>query len=128
MINYSDEWTDSAIRRLIKRLGPLLERQLDLYEADIRALCDSDELLRAAYELRTRTENIDKREQVSEIKPPLDGKEICAILGIEPGPLVGEYKAKLLDAVLTGELSDDKEAAREYLRRLAVDFESGSRG
>ena len=124
MINYSGEWTDAAIRRVIKRLGPLLPKQLDLYEADIRALNDAEKLLEAARELRKRIETIDEREQVSKIESPLNGREICERLGIEPGPLVGKYKAMLLDAVLSGELPDDKAAATEYLR----DFHSEGSG
>jgi len=118
MINYSGEWTDAAIRRLIKRLGPSLPKQLDLYEADIRALRESAELLDAARELRKRIETIDEREQVAKVESPLNGHEICELLGIEPGPIVGEYKAKLLDAVLTGEVANDKDAASEYLLKI----------
>jgi len=123
MINYSGEWTDAAIRRLIKRLGPSLSKQLDLYEADIRALRDSSELLEGARELRKRIETIDEKEQVARIESPLNGHEICKLLGIKPGPIVGEYKSKLLDAVLSGELADDKAAARVYLIRLSEDDE-----
>ena len=121
MINYSDEWTDAAIRRLIKRLGPLMPRQFDLYEADIRALTDADELLASARELRSRIEAIDEKEQVAKIESPLDGREICALLGIRPGPMVGKCKAKLLDAVLSGEISNDKDAATKYLHQLVQD-------
>jgi len=118
MINYSGEWTDAAIRRLIKRLGSSLPKQLDLYEADIRALRDSHELLDGAQELRKRIETIDEREQVAKIESPLNGHEICELLDIKPGPLVGEFKAKLLEAVLSGELPDDKEAAKELVLKL----------
>jgi len=118
MINYSGEWTDAAIRRLIKRLGSSLPKQLDLYEADIRALRDSGELLDAAYQLRKRIETIDEKEHVAKVESPLNGHEICELLGIKPGPLVGKYKAKLLDAVLSGELRHDKAAASGYLLRL----------
>ena len=121
MINYSDEWTDAAIRRLIRRLGPLLPKQLDLYEADIMALCDSDQLLQAARSLRARIENIDRKEQVAKIKPPLNGHEICKLLNIEPGPLVGRLKTQLLDAVITGQIENTKEAATEFLHRLYSD-------
>ena len=121
MINYSEEWTDAAIRRLIKRLGQSLQKQLDLYEADIGALTGSQKLLDSARELRRRIETIDEKEQVSRIRAPLDGHEICALLGIEPGPLVGKYKAKLLDAVLTGQIPNDKDAAKKFLLDLSKD-------
>lgn len=119
MINYSEEWTDSAIRRLIKRLGPLLPRQLDLYEADIKALTDAASLLDSAHELRKRIETIDQKEDVARLEAPLNGHEICELLALKPGPLVGKYKARLLEAVLAGELPNDKKAAAEYLRKLA---------
>ncbi len=121
MINYSGEWTDAAIRRLIKRLGPSLQKQLDLYEADIGALTQSERLLDSARELRRRIETIDEREQVASIKAPLNGHEICTLLSIEPGPLVGKYKARLLDAVLTGQIPNDKDAATKYLFELCKD-------
>ncbi|MBN1591756.1 MAG: HDIG domain-containing protein [Candidatus Coatesbacteria bacterium] len=118
MINYSEEWTDAAIRRLIKRIGPLLPKQLNLYEADIAALTDAGGLLESARELRRRIETIDEKEHVAKIESPLNGREICELLEINPGRLVGEYKARLLDAVLSGELENEKGAASEYLREL----------
>ena len=74
--------------------------------------------LEAAFELRKRIEAIDDEEQVSKIESPLDGREICELLGIQPGPLVGKYKASLLDAVISGELQNDKAVATEYLQNL----------
>jgi poly(A) polymerase len=55
-------------------------------------------------------------EELAAMRPDLDGRQIMALLGIEPGPLVGEAYRHLLELrIERGPLGEDK--AREELLR-----------
>jgi poly(A) polymerase len=111
------EWTDSAVRRYVRDAGPLLTRLHKLTRADSttrnrrRALA----LQRSYDSLEQRIAELAEEEEMSAIRPDLDGRAIMAILGIPPGPVVGEAYQFLLDLRLDrGPL--DPEVAEEALR------------
>lgn len=57
--------------------------------------------------------------------PPtlLDGNQIMELLGIEPGPLVGELKEALAESTASGEVADEAQARRfieEHYRQLSA--------
>ena len=57
------------------------------------------ERLAAAYdELEDRIARLSQEEELAAMRPDLDGRQIMAILGLEPGPLVGEAYHYLLRA------------------------------
>jgi poly(A) polymerase len=85
-------WTDSAVRRYITDAGPLLPRLHKLVRAD----CTTRNKRRAA-RLQVNYDNLEARiaelaaqEDLQRLRPDLDGNEIMALLGIPPGPQVGE--------------------------------------
>jgi len=85
-------WTDSAVRRYVTDAGPLLPRLHKLVRAD----CTTRNRRRAA-RLQTNYDNLEARiaelaakEDLQRIRPDLDGNEIMELLGIPPGPQVGE--------------------------------------
>ena len=82
----SGEWTDSAVRRYVRDAGDQLQRLHVLTRAD----CTTRNR-RKAERLRRAYDELDS------IRPDLDGNQIMAILGIEPGPLVGEAYRHLLE-------------------------------
>jgi poly(A) polymerase len=51
-------------------------------------------------ELEARIRELAQREELRKIRPELDGTQVMAYLGIEPGPLVGEAQRFLLDVRL----------------------------
>jgi poly(A) polymerase len=86
------EWTDSAVRRYVTDAGPLLSRLHKLVRSD----CTTRNKRRAAalarsYEaLEERIARIEAEEDLRAVRPDLDGNEIMTLLGLPPGPLVGE--------------------------------------
>jgi poly(A) polymerase len=85
-------WTDSAVRRYVTDAGPLLPRLHKLVRAD----CTTRNRLRAA-RLQANYDNLEARiaelaaqEDLQRVRPDLDGNEIMELLGIPPGPQVGE--------------------------------------
>lgn len=95
-------WTDSAVRRYVRDAGPLL-RELNLL---VRADCTTRNEARARRlaqrmdELEARIAELAQQEELRKIRPELDGTQVMAYLGVEPGPLIGEAQRFLLDVRL----------------------------
>ena len=118
---YEDDWTDGAVRRFIREAGDVLEDLLDLSAADVTS--KRQERIRAAgarvSALRERIERIRAEEEVEKLASPLDGNELMALFGRQPGPWIRPVKERLLAAVLDGELGpDDKEGATKLAREV----------
>lgn len=113
---YSDEWTDGAIRRLMREAGDDFGTLLDLSAADVTS-ARTHRVARArgrVAALRRRAGDLVAREAISDLRSPLDGTELMALFGRSPGPWIRPIKAHLLDLVLDGSLAtSDKEAARD---------------
>jgi poly(A) polymerase len=86
------EWNDSAVRRYVTDAGELLPRLHKLTRSD----CTTRNRRKAAqlsadYDaLEQRIARIAEEEDLARVRPDLDGNEIMRLLGIPPGPLVGE--------------------------------------
>jgi poly(A) polymerase len=95
----SGEWTDSAVRRYVRDAGPLLDRLHVLTRADCTTRnARKAERLRQTYaDLELRIERLLAEEELSSMRPDLDGQQIMAVLGIAPGPLVGKAYSFLLE-------------------------------
>jgi poly(A) polymerase len=85
------EWTDSAVRRYVTDAGPLLARLHALTRADCTTRNKAKaQRLAAAYDgLEARIAELAEQEELSSMRPDLNGDQIMAILGIPEGPLVG---------------------------------------
>ena len=115
---YGDgQWTDSAVRRYVTDAGPLLERLHRLTRADCttRNQRRARRLSRAYDDLEVRIERLLEREELGKVRPELDGHEIAEVLGIEPGPALGQAYKYLL-SVRLDEGVIGKEAAAQRLR------------
>jgi poly(A) polymerase len=86
------EWTDSAVRRYATDAGDLLPRLHKLVRADCttRNRRKAAALQRSYDDLEARIERIRAREDLARVRPDLDGNAIMELLGVPPGPLVGE--------------------------------------
>ena len=123
---YTPEWSEAAIRRLLYDLGDHLEANLLLADADVRASDPRDypEFTERLAELRRRIEEAGVAQEIARMKPLLTGEEVMALLGIEPGPRVGEVLRFLLDQQIEGRIGT-REEAEEAVRR---GFGAGSAG
>lgn len=114
---YADApWTDSGVRRYVRDADDLLERLHILTRADVTTRNRRKEArLRGAYdELERRIAALAEQEELAAIRPDLDGEQIMAILGLRPGPLVGEAYRFLLET----RLDEGPLGAEEAERRL----------
>ena len=95
----SGQWTDSAVRRYVRDAGDQLERLHVLTRADCttRNQRKADRLRRTYDDLEERIARLSEEEELASMRPDLDGTQIMEILGIGPGPQVGEAYRFLLD-------------------------------
>lgn len=91
-------WTDSAVRRYVADAGDLLQRLHRLTRADCTTRNRRKaNYLRAAYDdLEARIDQLAKQEKLDAVRPDLNGDQIMSILGLEPGPQVGQAYQFLL--------------------------------
>lgn len=109
-------WSDAAVRRYVRDAGDQLERLHKLTRADCttRNVHKAAALRRAYDDLELRIAALREQEELDSMRPDLDGNEIIALLGVRPGPIVGEAYRHLLDLrVEHGPLGADR--AREEL-------------
>ena len=105
-------WTDSAVRRYVRDAGPLL-RELNLL---VRADCTTRNQAKARLlaermdELEARIGELATREEIKRIRPELDGTQVMAYLGVEPGPVVGQALGMLTEVRLDEGLIGEDEA------------------
>ncbi len=114
--SYTPGWTDGAVRRLVRDAGDVLPLVIDVVRADSQAV--GPELANPHLDaLEERAEQL--RREMGGYRPriPLTGTDIMRILGVAPGPLVGEVIRYLEDAVIRGDLTAaDSEAAAQHIR------------
>ena len=98
------EWTDSAVRRYARDAGTSerLRRLNLLTRADVttRNAAKRARLRAAMDDLEARIERLEAEEALSALRPPIDGDEIMRHLGLPPGPLIGQARTLLLDALI----------------------------
>jgi poly(A) polymerase len=99
---YAMGWTDRAVRRYVRDAGPLLDELNELQRADCttRNKRKAAALARRMDDLEARIEALRAREELDAIRPPLDGRQVIAYLGVPPGPAIGEALDALLEARL----------------------------
>ncbi len=113
---YKMGWTDSAVRRYVRDAGPLLERLNELTRCDCttRNQRRAEELSRRMDHLEARIKELQAQEELSALRPDLDGNQIMEHLGIGPGREIGQAIAFMMELRLEeGPLGED-----EAFRRL----------
>ena len=96
---YGLGWTDAAVRRYVRDAGPQLADLNELVRCDVttrnekRARTISGRI----DELEERIEELGRKEELDRLRPPIDGNDVMAYLGLEPGPTVGEIMAMLYE-------------------------------
>ncbi|MBW1766187.1 MAG: HD domain-containing protein [Deltaproteobacteria bacterium] len=101
MIGYDSAWSDGAVRRLIRRVGPEnMDHLLSLRRADLLAHGLKDQKIKLLPELEKRIEGLSERELVVKTRDlAIGGHEVMGILGLRPGPEVGSVLKALMEKV-----------------------------
>lgn len=119
-------WSDSAVRRYVRDAGALLEPLNTLVRADCttRRTDKAKRLRERMDELEERITALAAEEELHKMRPPLDGTQIGAYLGVPPGREIGEAWRFLLEQRIEhGVLSEEEGYARldEWARSQGIE-------
>lgn len=120
-VSYKLPWDEAKVRSLIFEAGPsvaqdaifLRQATLQAVGAPQEVLCFLEELLGKLLLILSDSEALNK------MRPVLTGKEVMELLGLAPGPAVGEILAQMQQAVLSEPELNQKERLRKWLLKRA---------
>ncbi len=120
----SEEVSDSAIRRLIFEAGDEIDDLMTLCRADITSKNEwkVQKYLNNFDRVEQKIETVEEKDRIRKWKNPISGEEIMKVLDTKPGPIVGEVKDRIKDAILDGEIPNDHDKAFQYLLRLKTEL------
>jgi poly(A) polymerase/tRNA nucleotidyltransferase (CCA-adding enzyme) len=119
MFAYTREWTDAAVRRFVRRVGPdLLEDLYALRRADNLASGAREPDTGGLAELRQRAARVLADDPIGPGQLALDGHDLVRELGLAPGPEIGRLLGELLEAVLDDPSLNRRGTLLELGRRL----------
>ncbi len=119
MFDYSDDWTDAAVRRFVARVGLEYVRPLALLRlADTTGLGRGPADPRSVIPLMDRVEDLRAKDQAFSVKDlAIRGNDLAAI-GWPKGPSMGRALAELLEAVLDDPELNTKDRLLEIAERI----------
>lgn len=117
---YSDQWTDSAVRRFHREMAPHLVDLLDLSRADITSKRPGrrKQILEQIHALSVRMELLAEEDAKLPPLPGGVGNAIMDVFQLPPSKLIGDLKKYLEEQVNTGALEARREDAY-YVAHLA---------
>ena len=117
----TDDASDSALRRLLFDAGEDLEDLFTLCKADITT---KNEKKQKSFKknfdyVAVKIKEVEEKDQIRNFQPPITGEEIMQMFNIQPGKEIGILKEKVKEAILEGEIKNEKEEARAFVIKEA---------
>lgn len=116
-----DGTSDSALRRLLFDAGEDLEDLFTLCKADITTKnASKQEKFKKNFEyVAKKIKEVEEKDHVRNFQPPISGGEIMEMFKLKPGREIGILKEKVKEAILEGEIANDKDEARNFVIKEA---------
>ena len=120
--------SDSAIRRLLFEAGDDIDALMKLCRADITSKNNEKvtRFLKNFDLVEKKMAEVEQKDHIRNFQPPVTGDEIIAMFNIPPGRIIGEIKERIKEAILEGEIKNDRDEALALLQKIAA--EKGLRG
>ncbi len=115
--------TDSAVRRLLFEAGEDTDALMKLCRADITSKnADKVKKYLGNFErVEQKMIDVESKDHVRTFQPPVTGDEIIRMFNLPPGRIIGELKERIKDAILDGEIHNDRQEALNLLLRIAAE-------
>jgi len=111
------ETTDSAVRRLIFDAGDDIEDLMTLCEADITT--KNPKRYKAYHQnfqrVRQKIKDVEEKDKIRNFQPPVTGDDIIKAFNLKPCKEIGLIKTAIKDAILDGEISNNRKEALEFM-------------
>lgn len=113
----SESATDAALRRLLFDAGDDLEDLFTLCKADITTKnSQKQRRFKANFTLvEEKIKEVEDRDHVRNFQPPISGEDIMEAFKIKPCPAVGTIKSQIKEAILEGDLRNNRKEAYAYM-------------
>ena len=115
----SPQITDSGFRRLIVDAGEEVDSLFTLCFADITSKNKTkvETFRRNLSEVRERMREVEERDNLRYWQPPITGLDIMETFNINPSKEVGIIKDAIKEAILDGQVSNNREAAWIFMMK-----------
>jgi tRNA nucleotidyltransferase (CCA-adding enzyme) len=123
MFFYSDDWTDGAVRRWVRRVGgqEMIDALFALRSGDVSGRGFDEDPENELRELRSRVNAVAAEDAALRVTDlAIDGKDVMRILGIPPSREVGVILERLLERVLDDPSLNDREKLEVLLPEVVT--------
>jgi putative nucleotidyltransferase with HDIG domain len=120
-IPLAKEVTDAAIRRLLFDAGDDIDALMKLCRADITSknMDKVSRFLKNFDIVEQKIVEVEQKDHIRNFQPPVSGDEIMELFQIPPGRIIGEIKEQIKEAILEGEIANDRDEAMTLLMKIA---------